>query len=126
MKYDPNYAPDKPKWMELPELERIDMVLDYHRRKHIRVPNETLHAAIHVTVENQIALGNELPVEAKLNQLMGEGLDRHDAVHAIGSILAEHIYDMLSQDLETDDPNVAYFEALEPLTAKSWIEKYSE
>ena len=57
---------------------------------------------------------------------MQEGLDRHEAVHAIGSVLAEHIYGMLSEDSKLDDPNVAYYEELEPLTAKSWRERYSE
>ena len=126
MKYDPHNPPNINEWQTLPELEQIDLVLEYHRSKKIELPSEMLHATIHVTVENQIALSNELPVEAKLNQLMQEGLDRHEAVHAIGSVLAEHIYGMLSEDSKLDDPNVAYHEELEPLTAKSWRERYSE
>jgi len=34
----------------------------YHRRARIRLPNEKVHAVIHAIVENQIALGDELPV----------------------------------------------------------------
>ena len=126
MKYDPYNPPDREEWLCLPELERTDLVLRYHRSRKIELPNETAHATFHVTVENQIALGDDLPVESKLNQLMQEGLDRHEAVHAIGSVLAEFLYGILSEDLEMDDPNFAYIEALEHLTAKSWMERYSD
>ena len=126
MKYDPNKPPDTKKWTTLSELEQIDLVLDYHKRRKIQIPNDMLHAAIHATVENQIALGDKFPAESKLNQLMQEGLDRHEAVHAIGSVLSEHIYGMLAEDSELDDPNAPYLDALERLTAKLWRERYSE
>ncbi|MEA1977400.1 MAG: DUF1841 family protein [Chloroflexota bacterium] len=126
MKYDPHNPPGREEWLSLPELERTDLVLHYHRSRKIELPNEMVHATIHVTVENQIALGDDLPVESKLNQLMQEGLDRHESVHAIGTVLAELIYDTLSKDSKLDDPNAAYIEALEHLTSKSWMEKYSE
>jgi len=71
-------------------------------------------------VENQIALGDEIPVKAKLLSLMREGLDRHEALHAIGSVLAEHIYNLLSHEASQDDINVRYHQALEVLTAESW------
>lgn len=126
MKYDPYEAPNADAWLALSEFDRIDLVRDYHQRQGIDLPNETLHATIHVTVENQIAMGDELPVASKLSQLMEERLDRHDAVHAIGSVLAEHIYDLLSDESQSGDPNAAYFEALETLTAQSWKDSYSE
>jgi len=126
MKYDPHHPPNVSKWLAIPELERLDLVLDYHRRRRARLPNEMLHAAIHVTVENQIAIGDELPVGSKLNQLMREGLDRHDALHAIGSVLAEHIHSILSEEPTIEDPNPRYLQALSQLTVQSWREKYSE
>jgi hypothetical protein len=67
------------------------LVVDYHRRTRVKLPNQRLHAAIHVAVENQIAMGDELPVHGVLDRLQAEGLDRHDAIHAIGSALAEHM-----------------------------------
>ena len=48
----------------------------------VRLPNEKLHAVLHVVIENQIALGDEIP-----------GLDRHEAIHCIASVLAEFIHD---------------------------------
>jgi hypothetical protein len=122
--YDPLVAPDPVQWLMLDEQERIDLVLAYHRRAGLRAPGEELHATIHVIVENQIA-DDELPVSRKARRLMSEGLDRHDAIHAIGSVLAGHIYE-LTREVKSgkpqsdQDPNKAYFAELERLTAKSW------
>jgi hypothetical protein len=50
-----------------------------------------VHAAIHVAVENQIAMGVELVGET-VARLVAEGLDRHEAIHAIGALLAEDVF----------------------------------
>lgn len=61
---------------------------------------------------------------------MAEGLDRHEAVHAIGSVLAGHINDLMRKarsgrhavDADSDrDPNQTYFAELEDLTAEAWL-----
>ena len=95
--YDPLEPPDPEEWISLDEQERIQLVEDYHRRTRIRLPNVTAHAVIHAVVENQIAFGDETPVRRTIERLMAEGLDRHDAIHAVGSVLAGHIYDLLRQ-----------------------------
>ncbi len=118
--YDPLEAPDPEEWLELDEQERIDLVQDYHRRARIRLPNEKLHATIHAIVEAQIALGDETPACRIAQRLIGEGLDRHDAIHAIGMVLAEHIVDVLKTTKSAEDPNAPYFAALERLTAEDW------
>ena len=64
--------------------------------------------------------GDGNPVKAKLLKLMREGLDRHEALHAIGSVLAEHLCNMLSLEASEGDPNIRYHQALESLTAESW------
>ena len=120
MIYDPYQPPDPDEWLELPEMDRNALVQDYHQSIEEELPNPTLHAAIHVTIENQIALGNEIPVKAKLLSLMREGLDRHEALHAIGSVLAGHLFNMLSREASEGDPNARYYQALEALTAESW------
>ena len=94
-KYDPHQAPDPDEWNEVDESERILLVQRYHRRKHIRLPNEVLHATIHAIVENQVAMGDKLNVAATVDRLMSEGLNRHEAIHAIGSVLAERLYTVL-------------------------------
>ena len=59
-------------------------------------------------------------MKAKLLKLMREGLDRHEAAHAIGSVLVVHIYDLLLSEASDDDLNVRYYQALDALTADSW------
>jgi Protein of unknown function (DUF1186)/SEC-C motif len=127
--YDPLEDPDPEQWLMMDEQQRIDLVLEYHQVAGISLPNERLHAVLHVVAENQIA-DDELPVRHKLQQLMSEGLDRHDAIHAIGSVIAGHIYHLMreaDEDSQTGktasdrDPNEAYFAELERLTANSWL-----
>src|SRR6516164_9600323 len=88
MHYDASKAPDPEEWLELDEQDRIDQVIDYHKRSKLPVgENNKLHAVAHVIVENQAAMGDATVVPATLDRLMLEGLNRHDAIHAIGSVL---------------------------------------
>ena len=73
-------------WLALDESERTRLVVRYPRRQRIRLPNGTVHALVHVIVENQVALGDAFPAKGVLFRLMSEGLDRHEAIHAIGSV----------------------------------------
>jgi hypothetical protein len=86
-----SYNPDTPchsaDWLRTDEGQRIEPVSSYHRRNKVHLPNAQLHAVIHVVVENQLALGEEAVVEA-LARLQRERLSGHDALHAIGSVLA--------------------------------------
>ncbi len=120
-KYDPDRPVDPQRWLVLSEPKRLDMILKYHRLAGIRLPNPRIHAVFHQIIETQVALGDELPVRGTLDRLMAEGLDRHDAIHAIGYVLSGHIYDLLKGEIMQMDPNPAYFAALEKLTAKSWL-----
>jgi hypothetical protein len=124
--YDPYEAPDPEEWLMLDEGERIALVRAYHEEAGIEIPSVTIHAAIHATVENQAALGEELPVQSKLDALMKEGLDRHEAIHAIGSVLAEFIYELLKDEPPGDDVNERYFQELSELTAESWRASFSD
>jgi hypothetical protein len=127
LRYDPLKKPDANRWLKLDESVRLRMVLTYHRKKKFDLPNENMHAVIHVVVENQVALGDETPVEATLKRMMDEGLDRHDAIHAVGSVLAAQIWDIMQGNVGDDgDPNLAYAEELSQLTAKQWLEDYGE
>lgn len=118
--YDPDVAPDAQEWLELDEFERIDMVARAHRRARVKLPNPQLHAVIHVIVENQIAERVPVPTDT-LHRLVAEGLTRHDALHAMGSVLAVHMQTMLTRAPTSGDPNSAYYAALHGLTAQGWI-----
>ncbi len=119
--YDPLDAPGFEEWLALDEQERIALARDYHGRARIRVPNVAAHAAVHAIVETQIALGDETPARRTAQRLMDEGLDRHEAIHAIGSVLVEFMTDLMKAPESGGDPNVAYFAALERLTAANWL-----
>lgn len=121
MRYDPLTGPDPGEWLALSELEQLDAILAFHRRARIKLPNELLHATFHSVVESQVAAGSELPVAATLQRLMGEGLNRHDAIHAIGMVLAGHIHDLLQGGAPAaGDPNAPYYAELGQLTAQRW------
>ena len=120
-KYNADETPDATDWLAAGEDERIEAVRAYHRRLRVRLPTERLHATIHMIVENQLAAGEAAVVDT-FERLEREGLNRHEAIHAIGKVLAEHIYDLL-HDAAPDpgeDVNTAYFEALRQLTAEDW------
>ena len=120
-RYDPLTGPNLDQWRSLSEDEQVDRVQEYHRAAGAEVPNERIHASLHVVVENQIALGDETPVADTLDRLMQEGLDRHEALHAIASVLASHVTRLLQQsDMPEGDPNAPYYEELRRLTAERW------
>ncbi len=102
------------------------LVHDYHELAGDDLPNARLHAAIHTIVENQLAMG--IPeVRETLDRLLAEGLDRHDALHAIGMVLAELIFYVTQQD--GDRKNVgpmpdSYYRELKELTAEKWRENF--
>jgi len=114
--YDALAGPTPARWLELDEAERLRLVEGYHRGARIRVPNLRAHGMIHVVVENQLAEDVEAAVAA-LDRLMSGGLDRHEAVHAIGSVLAEKIFSVL-RDREPDSGE--YVQELEALTVEKW------
>ena len=120
--YDPEQTIDPVEWTTLDESERHNLVERYHRKKRIKMPNLRVHATFHVIVENQVALGEEIPVQNTLERLMREGLSRHDAVHAIGSILAGCVFDLVKDGTEDQDINTNYYRQLEELTAESWLD----
>lgn len=118
-KYDPALDPDPAKWISLDDDQKLQLVEKYHERFDPDLPDLELHSVIHAIVENQIALEDETPVAATLARLKCEGLDRHDAVHAIASVLVNNLHEMLSGS-DTKAHNEQYFEALMDLTAESW------
>ena len=117
MSYDPNRGPDREVWLSLDEDERLDAVLRYHQRIRFRVGNVRLHAAVHAIVENQLAEG-VASVTAALDRLMSEGLDRHEAIHAIGAVATEQIYHTLKGSRPFDAAE--YDRRLAALDAASW------
>lgn len=123
--YDPVKPPDPAAWLELDELERIRLVSEYHEgsRADAPAPSPMGHAVIHSIVETQVAMAGETPAAETLERLAAEGLDRHDAVHAIGAVLAEHMHKVVAEGGEQVYSDQDYRAALENLSARNWREK---
>jgi len=119
MEYDPLRAPDPEQWLDLDEEERAVLVQIQHEESGEELENPVLHAMIHVVVENQLALADEVVV-ATLERLQREGLDRHDAIHAIASVLMAQIWQAGQTDHAGQMSSAVYHDALSHLTAKSW------
>jgi hypothetical protein len=123
--YDPELTPDPDEWLDLDEDERIHQIASYHRHAKIRLPNTQLHAAIHAVVENQIAEGLQT-VSETVARLQAEGLSRHDALHAVGSVLAKSLHALLQKKSQAPFDVEVYFQKLRSLTAERWLETESE
>jgi len=91
------------------------------------VPNLKAHACFHAIVENQIAEGVGSVVRA-MSRLINEGLSRQDTLHAIGSVLADHLFEAThTTDKKFGDTAQARYDAaVEQLTADEWRHKYEE
>jgi hypothetical protein len=117
MRYDPDRPLEPSAWLDLDEGERLLMIESYHKRARVRLPSRRMHAIIHAAVETQLAEGLP-PATRTLTRLMAEGLDRHDAIHALGSILAQHLFDTVKGEGPFDRNR--YTQDLDRLTAEGW------
>ncbi len=115
--YDPACAPDPEAWLALDEDERILLVEAYHEEAGEPVPEAGM--TVHVMVENQVAEGVET-VAATLERLVAEGLDRHEAVHAVGAVLAEEVFHLLQGGDAAEFRHARYAKRLDRLTAARW------
>ena len=124
--YNPNRSPGK-WWEELDDWERQELVKRYHRKKRIELPNERLHAVMHVVVENQALLRHETPVAAALKRLQSEGLTRHDAIHAVATELSNLIFEIHSgSTISGESATEQYYDGVRNLTKAKWISEYGE
>lgn len=119
-RYDPNSPPDPTEWLELDEQERIVLIERFHRKVHGNAESRKTHSIVHAIVETQLAMSDPASAREALARLTGEGLDRHEAIHAMGSILAEHMFEALRGSSAEHISNEAYAHALSKLTVTSW------
>lgn len=120
-KYDPANSIDSQQWLALGEAEQIELVREFHAELEQDMPVEalTVHSSIHVIVENQLAMGVDLIPET-IAKLTRQGLDRHEAIHAIGAIISEDIFDLLKGNIK-EFSSTKYRRKLEKITAKRWL-----
>ncbi|MBD8527518.1 DUF1841 family protein [Pseudomarimonas arenosa] len=120
--YNPSIAPVADTWLALPEMDRINLVEAFHQLSGDFGESLRLHASMHVVVENQLALGEPAETGRALSRLLAEGLDRHEAIHAIASVVCEHIFPVLKATAEAPVAfdSKSYINALNNLSEKSW------
>lgn len=116
--YDPEVAPDPKDWLAIDEHERIRLARRFHEGARIKLPNVKAHAVIHAAVENQVASGYGPSCRA-IERLQREGLARHDAVHAVGTVLARFIQEELNSP-RFGDRQAELGAAIDALSASSW------
>ena len=118
MDYDPNVAPDAASWLALDESERMAAVIRHHDGQPQGEGSPRGHAIVHSMVETQLAQRLET-VARTVARLQEEGLDRHEAVHAVGSALSWQLHEASAGDAPFDQG--AYETALSALTAAEWL-----
>ena len=69
--------------------------------------NPNLHKIIHEVIENQIREGKPKETKETLNRLMNLGYNRHEAIHKIGTIVIDDIYDTLKNEQEFNEEQFA-------------------
>jgi Domain of unknown function (DUF1841) len=118
--YDPEVTPDANEWLAASEEVRIQLAQDFHVRAKIKVPGLKSHAAIHAIVENQIALNHPPNIRA-MERLQSGGISRHDAIHALGSVIAEMFFQLNTNSEEIDEGELQarVDAAIEKLTAQN-------
>ena len=118
--YDPSIQPNAEEWLETTEDERIALVREFHEQNKDGLDEEalTVHSVVHVVVESQLAMGVELLPET-IAKLTRQGLSRHEAIHAIGAIITEDIFDLVRGNKSEFSPK-QYRRKLEKITAKRW------
>lgn len=117
--YDPMTSPDPEEWMAADEGQKIGIIERWHEDAHIAMPSVAAHASIHTIVENQLALGSPPEVREAMDRLLSQGLDRHEAIHAIGAELTRIMYRALSGK-QKEDLNEDYIRAVKQVTAETW------
>jgi hypothetical protein len=117
--YNPDEAPNPREWLSLGEADRVQLIVAYHEGAKIPVANARLHAAIHTVVETQIAMPEQAVVET-MARLRREGLSRHDAIHAVGSVLVERLLSAIQHKATRASLADSYLEDLKALTAAAW------
>jgi hypothetical protein len=119
-KYNPMKRPPPDQWLKLEEAQQIELVAAHHRGIKVKTPRPEVHAMVHVVVEDQLAEGIK-PVQDALKRLMADGLDRHDAIHAMGTVLMDHFQRIARGESTGPDSHEQYFRDLKELTAEKWL-----
>ncbi len=125
-KYDALTPPAPEEWLQLDEAEQQLLVEDYHHGLADELPSLQMHVLAHMIAETQVAMGSSTRAAATVERLLGEGLDRHDAIHAVGSVVMSLIAELMQEPPSGRDVKADLDERLDELTATSWLKGESD
>ncbi len=116
--YKVSIAPDPKEWLSIDEYTRLELVVEFVNKfeTHIENPAKRIHASLHVIVENQLAMESE-PAPETYSRLRKQGLNRHEAIHAIGAVISEDMFEIMQGNKHQE---LKYQDRLRKLTAKRW------
>jgi hypothetical protein len=120
--YDAQTAPDAATWLRTDGALRLDAIERYHSQltgAHPPTPNPQIHAVAHDVVETQLAAADPASTTETLARLTREGVDRHSAIHAIGSVIMEFIWEATQPGASPFDPAI-HARRLDVLSANDW------
>lgn len=117
--YNPLIPPDPEVWLSMDEVDRLHLVMEYHGITDTDLPNEKLHTTIQTIVENQVAMREETPVAATLKRLQHDGLNRHEAIHAVGRVFLYILWEF-RQSRGRKPSTERYYGILSRLTVEGW------
>ena len=103
MQEHPEYADI---WDHLSELSNEEIEIDG--------VNPIIHIMGHQTVENQLAQDDPKEVRQTIRQLMRQGYTRHQAIHAVGGVVMDEIWNILKEKRPFDEER--YLRGLRELT----------
>ncbi len=78
-------------------MARIEQEHRRHPHPGLKGARLRLHVAIHAVVETQLLEDKPAETAATLARLQAEGLDRHQAVHAIGTVVSSEIFEVMQE-----------------------------
>jgi hypothetical protein len=119
-RYAPLIPPDPADWLALDEGERLVLAQDYHEQANIEILGMQLNATIHGIIENQLAEGDDRVIMANFERLLAGGLNRHEAIHAMGSVLAGVLHLAQKRPDADFDLTARYHSGLKRLRPKDW------
>ena len=105
--YNPAKSPDRQQWMALDKTRQLELVRQAHTDMDAGESAVASHCGMHSAVETQIA-ENSPGVRNAMGRLRKQGISRHNAVHAIGLVLIQHMRRMATSQDEPDVANSHY------------------
>lgn len=100
--------------------------MNFHVASRIKLPDVKAHAVFHAIVENQIAEGFG-PSQRAIARLQSEGLSRHDAIHAIASVIVNFFHDSNNsphnKESSLEQAQAQLSAAIEKLSAEEWFRR---